>query len=108
LETYRGMRQSAEVLATHWPDSLLPFCEWGGQIQSCVDCKDSTSPVYLTRCMDSEPQGYDLDKFVEMWIEGVDILELDPTPTVSSEFTNPFTGKKRVIKSRAPRNMPTE
>jgi hypothetical protein len=28
-----------------WPDRLLPFCDWGCAIVSCVDCNDPLAPV---------------------------------------------------------------
>jgi hypothetical protein len=94
---YDDMKISAEGFGLQWPDALLPYCEWGAAICSCVDCSESTYPVYLSRNADHERQPYNIDDFVRMWIEGVDILARDPRPKERAEIINPFTRQKQVI-----------
>jgi hypothetical protein len=64
---------------------------------------DPHHQVDLSRCLSYEPHGYNMYTFVKMWIDGVDILALDPTPKKLIEYTNPFTGQKEVREVRAPR-----
>jgi hypothetical protein len=103
VDAYRAMHQSAEVMEIEWPEGMLPFCEWGCSMQSCVDCTDPRSLIFLSHQLDWEPQRYDIDQFVELWISGANIVEADTEPSASIEFTNPFSGKKDTMHPRKPR-----
>ena len=91
---YLEMKTGAETMGLNWPDNLLPFCEWGSQIYSCVDCNNSMFPVYISRDCEPKQQRYDLRDFVQMWVEGVSMLEIDPPPSKTIRYVNPFTGEE--------------
>lgn len=74
VETYADVRAGAAFLGLSWPDRLLPFCEWGCAIFSCVDCDDPTSKVYVARDCDPVAQGLSLEQFLRNWINGLDLL----------------------------------
>lgn len=101
VETYEQLRGDYTLEGKHWRAGVLPFCEWGCNIFSCVNCKAAPGPIYLFEEGDMSAQRYSLQDFFQMWIEGVDILSYEGTATESAEITNPFTGhKSRVTKRR--------
>jgi hypothetical protein len=98
--TYQVLKQDQESEDRVWPSGLLPFCEWGCNIFSCVDCNDARHPVYTFEDFSVRPENYNLDKFFELWMCGVDILSYESAEPESVEITNPFTGKKGIISRR--------
>src|SRR5262245_8220936 len=44
VETHGVLKQDQESEGHEWPNGLLPFCEWGCNIFSCVDCRDARHP----------------------------------------------------------------
>jgi hypothetical protein len=105
VDAYQDVQKGATYFGREWPSGLLPFCEWGCAIFSCVDCNDSHSRVYLSKSCEPHAQSYNLNEFVQFWANGVCILDLDPRPRVHKEMTNPFTGQKTLIVGRK-RNRP--
>jgi hypothetical protein len=69
-----------------WPKYLLPFCNWGCLIYSCVDCRPDTDTVQVIRLDpngidDDDPatlaaafrdEGYTLDGWLQAWLDGGD------------------------------------
>jgi len=94
---YDDFKKAAAYLGLKWRDGLLPFCEWGCNIFSCVDCTDSLNSIFLSEECDVRPEDYDLADFIEMWLNGVDILDVNSSPRESIEITNPFTRKKSEV-----------
>jgi hypothetical protein len=97
VETHAMLKQDQESQGREWPIGLLPFCEWGCNIFSCVDCQEMGNPVYTFEDFAVRPHGYTLDKFFELWMVGADILAYEPSEVDLIEITNPFTGKKEPI-----------
>jgi SMI1 / KNR4 family (SUKH-1) len=100
VETHEVLKQDQATEGREWPDGLLPFSEWGCNIFSCVDCHDTQHRVYTFEDFAVHPQGYNLDKFFELWMSGVDILSYEPAEVESVEILNPFTGKKQIVSKR--------
>ena len=100
---YEGMKDGAKYLGLEWPAGLLPFCDWGDNISSCVSCIENRGAMYIAENCHIRRQSYDLDGFMEMWVNGIDILGSEASETLSSEIVNPFTGRKTTIRSRKPK-----
>jgi hypothetical protein len=98
VEHYYDFRKAGLLFGLEWREGLLPFCAWGCNLFSCVDCNDSRHHVYMSEECKARPQDYDLADFMRMWLDGVEILDVDPSPIKSRVIINPFTGKEfRVI-----------
>lgn len=100
VETHGVLKQDQESEGYEWPSGLLPFCEWGCNIFSCVDRRDLRHPVYMFEDFAVRSQGYTLDRFFELWSVGADILAYEPSEVERVEITNPFTGKKETVSKR--------
>ncbi len=100
VETFRVAKEGAEYNGGEWRTGLLPFCEFGCNIFSCVDCNDEKNAVWTSEECEVWPQTYDLSKFFDLWIEGVDVLGYDSVEKETREIINPFTGKKAIISRR--------
>jgi hypothetical protein len=101
VETYEQLKRDFTLEGKQWRTTLLPFCEWGCNIFTCVDCKEPAYPIYLFEDGDVSSKHYTLQDFFEMWIGGVDILSYEATASGTAEVTNPFTGEKsRITKPR--------
>jgi hypothetical protein len=103
VETYHALKKDQESEGRKWKSELLPFCEWGCNIFSCVDCNDKRNPIYTFEDFDVWPQDYYLEDFLRMWIKGEDILSHDKADIQNAEITNPFTGKKTWVTRRVRR-----
>jgi hypothetical protein len=103
-EIYATFRRGEESEGGEWQNGLLPFCEYGCNIYSCVDCIDPDHPVYAVEDGEASPQHYTLDRFFELWLSAVNVLSPGPRDTESIEITNPFTGRKSTISRRRRRN----
>jgi hypothetical protein len=93
VQQYEDMIRGAEYLGLQWRPGLLPFCEWGCTIVSCVDCKDPALRVYLCEACRAQAMDYGLDDFLKMWVEGMDLLSQAPTRR-RRRVPNPFDGGK--------------
>ncbi len=100
VETHGVLKQDQESEGRAWPGGLLPFCEWGCNIFSCVDCSDLRHPVYTFQDFAVGPQAYALDKFFELWMVGADILAYEPSDEERVAITNPFTGRQESVTKR--------
>jgi len=98
VETYNEIIRGAEYHKKEWKDGLLPFCDWGCNIFSCVDCKDLRYPIVQSEVCETHDTGYTLDDFFEMWIQGRDILGFSSSPRRTAVIINPFTRKKTRVK----------
>ncbi len=86
LQAYQAHKDSARYWwNTEWPDSMLPFCDWGCKVYSCVDCKVANLHIHVARDAHPWPQPYNLDDFMRMWLVDVEMLDLDPRPVVKRE-----------------------
>ena len=86
-----------------WPPNLLPFCDWGCAIRSCVDC-DSPDAAVVTFdpnvLGDGEPmsRGFlqshtSLRSWLSDWIAGVKLWDVmfEPDPDQAKTVVDPFT-----------------
>jgi len=100
VETFQLLKSDQVSEGQEWPKGLLPFCDWGCNIFSCVDCNDPGHPVFTFEDFAVTQQNYTLDRFFELWMSGADILSCDRAEVDEVEFTNPFTGEKGTISKR--------
>jgi hypothetical protein len=99
-ETYWQLKGDYEAEGKSWQPGLLPFCEWGCNIFTCVDCREPGHPVYLFKEFDARPHGYTLTVFFQRWVAGEDVLARQPSLDLEREIINPFTGKKARVRRR--------
>jgi SMI1-KNR4 cell-wall len=101
VETYKQLKDDFTLERNEWIVSLLPFCEWGCNIFTCVNCNEPNYQIYLFEEGDVSLKQYTLQDFFEMWIGSVDILSYEGPAGETAEVTNPFTGEmSRVTKRR--------
>jgi hypothetical protein len=93
VEFYRDLRDRQEPEGKRWKAGLLPFCEWGCGMFSCVDCQDASHPVCLYEYPYISPQDCTLPEFFERWMAGLEI-HTHRGQLVEHWITNPFTGRK--------------
>jgi hypothetical protein len=89
-----------------WPTNLLPFCEWGCAIRSCVD---ASSPDGAVVTFDPGTRGpgqpmslalaqthTSLRQWFSDWLDGVDLWKVmyEPDPARARVGINPFTKEK--------------
>lgn len=105
VETYLDLKGGdPEDPVWRWPDKLLPFCEWGCAIRSCVDCSSSVG-IVVTFDPNARRDGAQmavsfatthasLEAWFQDWIDGTPIWDLmfEPDPD-AVEILNPFTRK---------------
>ena len=88
-----------------WPKLLLPICDWGCAIWSCLDCR-SDDGVIVT-ASGGEPfasTGHTLRSWLSAWLAGADLFDEMFEPQMG---INPFTRKPMVLKGTGkPRGMP--
>jgi hypothetical protein len=86
-----------------WPRQLVPFCDWGCAIRSCVDCSSNEGAV-VTFDPNSHQEGADwsdsfasthasLEAWFSDWLAGVKIWDLmfERDPSQARAGINPFT-----------------
>lgn len=87
-----------------WPNKLLPFCDWGCGMYSCIDCSRSNLPLYL---YDSNVQLFDeecapvilkhtlvFDEWMKLWANKAPLweeMEALPRPVITPTKTNTST-----------------
>jgi hypothetical protein len=88
-----------------WPPDLVPFCDWGCAIRSCIDCSSDAGAVVTFDPNVREP-GAPLDLalsvthasvqgWFEDWLAGVNLWDVmfEPDPDRAAIGVNPFTKK---------------
>jgi hypothetical protein len=68
VEAYIGFKTGGEYDTGPWKAGLLPFCNWGCAIYSCVDCTDSSYPVFTYEDSGAWAERYTLAEFFELWL----------------------------------------
>lgn len=99
-DTYVQLKSDHESEGDEWPTGLLPFCSFGCNIFPCVDCLDNKYTIHLFEEGDVSQQPYNLQRFFELWIEGVDLMSLASGEIVERDIVNPFTGEKTSVSKR--------
>jgi SMI1 / KNR4 family (SUKH-1) len=72
-----------------WPAGMLPVCDWGCGIYSCLDTTSAGVPVvrvYLDAVEDQpdqalQPEGHDLAGWLRAWTDGTDLWESESLET---------------------------
>jgi hypothetical protein len=105
VEAYLSLRAGVEYQTGPWKVGMLPFCNWGCAIYSCVDCADASYPVFTYEDAGVWPEGYSLPEFFQMWLKGKVLFSQENVEVVTQEGTNPFTGKKMTISGRRRRKL---
>jgi len=83
----------------------LPFCEWGCNMFSCIDCATCAYEVVHFEEGRIEGRCFTLDDFFRMWLDGVDILSYGSDQVRERHIVkNPFTGKKAEIRGKCRRS----
>ena len=101
FETYTQLKSDQEMAGRSWALALLPFCGWGCNIFSCVDCGSAGYPVYTFEEFEAHAEEYTLERFFEMWLDGVDILsQCRGANLVEEKVINPFSGKEFIVFKR--------
>ena len=88
-----------------WPEQLVPFCDWGCAIRSCIDCSSDDGAIVTLDAGNWEPgtprsdvlarTHPSLRAWVSDWLGGVDIWKLmfEPDPRGTVTGLNPVTRK---------------
>jgi hypothetical protein len=84
-----------------WKSELLPICDWGCAIWSCLDCRTSNGPIVTVA--GEHPftdTGHDLRSWLRAWLTGADLGNemFEPGPTMVG--VNPFTKKPTEFKGQ--------
>jgi SMI1 / KNR4 family (SUKH-1) len=110
VDIYSDMRRDDPTdRSWNWPAGLLPFCDWGCNIYSCVECIGSPYPVltyeYVEGPMEHSfaPTRDSLEAWLRDWLAGIEVLEYEDAPERDRVIMNPFTKEPWVIKGRRPR-----
>lgn len=86
-----------------WPETLLPFCDWGCAIQSCIDTSSRDGVVFTFDPGAFERRHEMSDAFAKThgslrawlsdWLDGVKLWDLmfEPDPERTHTGINPFT-----------------
>lgn len=100
VEAYNCFKTGGEYETRPWRTGLLPFCNWGCAIYSCVDCADSAYRIFTYEDSGVRPERYSLSEFFEQWLQGKVDRSQDNVEDVTREIINPFTGKPTRVASR--------
>lgn len=92
-----------------WPRHLLPFCDWGCAIRSCIDCSTPSGPVvtFDPNVHDiGEPLSKafalahtDLEAWFGDWLAGAKLWDImfEPDASRATSGVNPFTKEALVF-----------
>jgi len=98
VEQYFSLRGAYDYVGEldDWNPKLLPVCDWGCAMYSCVDCSDPTFPISTWEDCELWPEDYTLRDFFKRWIKGKGRSDAE-VEVVSKTIKNPFTGKKTTV-----------
>jgi hypothetical protein len=82
---YQIMRAAPQI---RWPSQLLPVCDWGCRIYSCIDAADPYAPmfnVYGDALTDAPAhaitaEGCTFSEWLQAWVSGEDLWEAMTQP----------------------------
>ena len=74
LETLQVLKEGQEFDGNEWPIGLLPICEWGCNIFSCVQCLDKNLSIFDVDNSKLSKRPFTLTSFFQTWIDGKPIL----------------------------------
>ena len=84
-----------------WPKRLLPICDWGCAIWSCLDCRSDDGAIVTAS--NREPfadTGHTLRSWLSAWLVGTDLFEEMFEPGLTRTAINPFTKELVLRKSQ--------
>jgi hypothetical protein len=105
VEAYLSFRVGEDYETGPWKVGMLPFCNWGCALYSCVDCADASYPVFTYEDSGVWPERYSLPEFFEMWLKGKVVFSQENVEVVTKEGNNQFTEKKMIISGRRRRKL---
>jgi hypothetical protein len=85
LNSYRTRRSDDPEEPWEWPAGLLPICNWGCAIYSCIDCSKPTFPMVIfdpnvhdgstnwTDAFFDECESF--ERWIELWASGVNLWD---------------------------------
>lgn len=90
-----------------WPERLLPVCDWGCAMWSCLDCRSDDGPIVTaSNGLAFANTGHTLRSWLSAWLAGVDLFEEMFEPGPNRTAINPFTKEPVTLKSQGkPRGM---
>lgn len=91
VDEYHGIIRGAEYLGINWKPGLLPFCEWGCNVFSCVDCTATHYPVVQSEVCKTFTTSYTIEDFFRMWLDDMDLFGSSSSPRRTVPIINPFT-----------------
>jgi hypothetical protein len=97
---YKGSETWGEYKTGPWKAGLLPFCDWGCRIFSCVDCADSAHHIFTYEDLGVWPERYTLSEFFEMWLKGKVLFSDENVEVETKEGINPFTKERMTFTAR--------
>jgi hypothetical protein len=93
-----------------WPERLVPICNWGSAIFSCVDCHTGS---IITFDPGQQPEGEpmtlafakshsDVAAWFDDWVNGIGIWDkmYEHDPAHDKEIIDPFTRKRMVVRGK--------
>jgi SMI1/KNR4 family protein SUKH-1 len=106
-DEYRGLKAGFDYLGRggEWKPGMLPFCDWGDTICSCVDCADPSLSVSTSEACEWRRENYTLHDFFGMLVEGK-VRYVENAEVVTKTITDPFTGKKTTVRGRRKQQPP--
>jgi len=101
VETYNQLKNDYAMEGKKWPEEMLPYCEWGCNIFTCVDATGE-GQVYTFADFLLSPVHCTLETFFQLWMSGRSIWEFNKSDAndESISFVNPFTGDRESIRRR--------
>jgi len=60
-----------------WPKKLIPICDWGCSMMSCINCsaREGGKMVFVSDGIQRTPEKLTFDQWMEDWIKGVDLFK---------------------------------
>ena len=94
LQLFHAVIANQNSRPENLPKTLLPFCEWGANIYSCVDCGDDEHCIWLFRDNRFKQQPFTLADFFEHWLaDDANILVDWGTTRKTRQVRNPANGE---------------
>jgi hypothetical protein len=107
VDAYISFKEGSDGQTNSWKTGLLPFCDWGCAIYSCVDCTESAYPILTYEDSGAWAEQYTLPEFFEMWLKGKVLFSQENVEVVTYEGINPFTREKMTYRGRRRRKPAT-
>jgi len=84
-DEYQAMRSNPQI---QWPLQLLPICDWGCGIYSCIDAADPDAPMFnmYGDALTGAPahaitaEGCTFSEWLQAWVSGEDLWEAMTQP----------------------------